>query len=250
MTTDTSKKLKQLLSLFDSQKLIFSEQLLNKGFSSDLLQWYRKSGWIESYERGIYKKTNTEITIEDLIFAMQNQLELNIFFAGKYCLSKYYKISHFVSFNDEIKTLFFYNSQKKLPSWFKKKFEKEINFYQTDFIKTDKGFITFDNIKIPSKERAFLELLYLCPEKTSVTEAKEILELMPELRPAFLQELLEKCSSIKVKRLFLYLAEEVNHSWYKYLKTEKIDLGKGVREVELDGTYIKKYQIIVKWEEI
>ena len=75
MTTTTSKKLKQLLTLFDTRKILFSQELLRQGFSSDLLQWYRKAGWIESFARGAYKKTNIDISLEDLISAFQNQLD-------------------------------------------------------------------------------------------------------------------------------------------------------------------------------
>ena len=44
MTTITSKKLKLLLSLFDTNKVLFSQELLNQGFSIDLIQWYKKAG--------------------------------------------------------------------------------------------------------------------------------------------------------------------------------------------------------------
>ncbi len=45
------------------------------------------------------------------------------------------------------------------------------------------------------------------------------------------QALLEQCQFIKVKRLFLFMEEFVGHSWLKHLKTDKIDLGKGKRNV-------------------
>jgi hypothetical protein len=57
--------------------------------------------------------------------------------------------------------------------------------------------------------------------------------------------LLEKCNSVKVKRLFLYFAELSNHSWFKRLDLSKIDLGKGVREVTKGGKYNQKYNIII-----
>ena len=68
------------------------------------------------------------------------------------------------------------------------------------------------------------------------------------LRPHVIQELLESCKSIKVKRLFLYMAEKAGHSWLKYLDQSKIELGFGDRLVVKNGVYIKRYGITVPKE--
>jgi hypothetical protein len=39
------------------------------------------------------------------------------------------------------------------------------------------------------------------------------MEGLNTLRPDLVQELLEKCSSVKVKRLFMHLAEQFQHPW-------------------------------------
>ena len=59
------------------------------------------------------------------------------------------------------------------------------------------------------------------------------------------QNLLEQCSSIKVKRLFLYMAEKSQHDWFKYINLEKIDIGKGKRSLVKDGVFVAKYAITV-----
>jgi tRNA-binding EMAP/Myf-like protein len=56
---------------------------------------------------------------------------------------------------------------------------------------------------------------------------------------------LEKCNSVRAKRVFLYVASTVNHNWYKKLDESKIDLGKGTRQIVVGGEYIKKYDICV-----
>lgn len=251
MTTTTSKKLKLLLTLFDTNKVLFSQELLNQGFSIDLIQWYKKAGWIVNFARGVYKKNNIDITLEDLIFAFQKQLDINVHFGGKYCLEQYYGINHFVTYSNKRPTLFLTNSKHKVPNWVEKKFNTQIKIIHSNFITSNIG-LTEDNggLIISTKERSFMELLYLVPQETSVVEAKEILELLPNLRPKLLQELLENCKSIKVKRLFLYIAEKVNHNWFKYLNAEQIDLGLGIREIEKHGQHIRKYQIVVKEEQI
>ena len=68
------------------------------------------------------------------------------------------------------------------------------------------------------------------------------------LRPKSVQGLLEACTSIKVKRLFLYMAEKAGHSWFNYLKLGAINLGKGKRQIVAAGVYIPKYQITVPKE--
>ena len=74
------------------------------------------------------------------------------------------------------------------------------------------------------------------------------MEGLNNLRPATVQTLLEDCSSIKVKRLFLYLADKAGHEWLSYIDLNKVDLGSGKRAIVSDGVYIPKYQITVPKE--
>ena len=48
-----------------------------------------------------------------------------------------------------------------------------------------------------------------------------------------------------MKRLFLYLSEKANHSWLEDLDLDKLDLGKGKREIMKEGILDKKYLITV-----
>lgn len=65
-----------------------------------------------------------------------------------------------------------------------------------------------------------LEFLYLANEENDLIEALRIMENLNNLRPASVQELLEQCRSVRVKRLFLYLAE-AGHGWFRHLQPEK-----------------------------
>ena len=71
------------------------------------------------------------------------------------------------------------------------------------------------------------------------------MEGLNNLRPASVQKLLEACKSIKVKRLFLYMADKANHDWVRYLNLDNVDLGSGKRSIVADGIYVAKYQITV-----
>jgi hypothetical protein len=55
------------------------------------------------------------------------------------------------------------------------------------------------------------------------------------LRPGLVMSLLKACASVKVKRLFLALAERHQHQWLRHLNLNKVDLGKGKRMLAPGG---------------
>jgi hypothetical protein len=74
------------------------------------------------------------------------------------------------------------------------------------------------------------------------------MEGLNNLRPRSVQALLEECTSVKVKRLFLYLAEKAGHEWFDFINLDNIDLGSGKRAIVDGGVYVSKYQITVPKE--
>ena len=74
------------------------------------------------------------------------------------------------------------------------------------------------------------------------------MEGLTTLKPSTVQQLLEHCKSVKVKRLFLYLAEKADHAWVKYINPEEIELGSGKRSIIKGGVYNVKYQMTVDKE--
>ena len=93
-----------------------------------------------------------------------------------------------------------------------------------------------------------MECLYLAPKYQPLLEVFELMESLNNLRPAIVQKLLEECTSIKVKRLFLYLADKAGHEWFNFIDLDKVDLGSGKRSIVSGGTYVAKYQIMVPKE--
>ncbi len=93
--------------------------------------------------------------------------------------------------------------------------------------------------------RAFFECLLLAPKEQEILECFEILEGLNDLRPDKINDYLMNCTSVKVKRLFLYLAEKANHQWFQYLDRGTVDLGKGNRSLAKSGIYSNKYKITV-----
>jgi hypothetical protein len=93
-----------------------------------------------------------------------------------------------------------------------------------------------------------MEMLYYVPQKQAFEEAAKIFEFLTSLRPDVVQVLLESVNSIKVKRLFLYIAEKQNHSWFKSLKLDGINLGSGKRVIEKNGVLDQQYNITIPKE--
>lgn len=90
-----------------------------------------------------------------------------------------------------------------------------------------------------------MECLHLAPQKQEFMECFELMEGLNNLPPKQVQALLEDCQSVKVKRLFLYMAEKADHDWFKRLDLRNVHLGKGKRSIVKNGTLIDKYGITV-----
>ena len=101
---------------------------------------------------------------------------------------------------------------------------------------------------VSSPERAILECLNLPDASSSLLDIYYIMEGLTTLRPKMVQTLLEACTSQKVKRLFLYMAEKAGHSWYKALKLENVNLGTSRFMITPIGKYINKYNMTISKE--
>ena len=103
-------------------------------------------------------------------------------------------------------------------------------------------------IRIAGLERAMLECLHLAPQQFDLVECFQVMEGLSGLRPAVVQELLRACTSVKAKRLFLYLAEQANHAWLQFVDVSQLDLGSGERSLAKGGVYVPKYNLVVPQE--
>jgi len=96
-----------------------------------------------------------------------------------------------------------------------------------------------------SAERAVMEQMRKAGSNADIKHAYQLMEGLSTLRPYLVQELLENCRSVKVKRLFLWSAEKAGHDWFERLESSRVDLGKGKRQIYKGGQFNKKYQITV-----
>ncbi len=246
-----NNKLQNLLEHWVSGQVATTPWLESLSISRQLTWRYLQSGWIESFGHGAYKKKNDKISCYAGISAAQQQLGMNVHIgAGTALAMKGY--SHYIRFGKE-KIYAFSHLNQKLPKWLREhEWENPVEFVKTSFLPENLGVEEFDfnglNVKTSSPERAILECLYLSPNNFDLLESYQITEGLTTLRPDLLQELLEQCSCVRAKRLFLYMADKANLPVLKYLKLDKVNLGKGARAIVNNGTYDSKYQISLSEE--
>ncbi|MGA7720357.1 MAG: type IV toxin-antitoxin system AbiEi family antitoxin domain-containing protein [Ignavibacteriaceae bacterium] len=230
-----------------------SSSLNKMGYSKDLLKKYIGSGWLDTLGYGAFKIKNDSVGWEGALYALQTQKDSRIHAGGKTALElKGY--AHYIS--TTAARVFLFGAQRYfLPKWFREQSWYDSIYYSMtnlfDYSKVN-GFSKFKSgnfeINISSPELAAMEMLYLVPAIQTFEEAMQLMEGLTTLRPALVQVLLEKCNSLKVKRLFLYMSEKNNHDWLKNLNIKKIDFGSGKRVIVKNGVFNNKYNITVPKE--
>lgn len=248
-------KLNHLMRNWPDGKIKSSTWLSAKGYGANYIQKYKGNNWIEAIGTGAFKKSGDEVTWAVAVECLQNELKYEVHVGGKSAIefsgrAQYLRMK-------ETSVVLLSNKNKTLPAWMRKyDWKVKLNFKFKNLFKSnlafgekENGFIVVDTDKakiiVSSPERAYFEYLDELPEHASYTEAKEIMENMITLRASIVQHLLENCTSLKVKRLFLHFAEKINHPWFKKLNLKKINLGSGKRVIFKNGILDKKYNITV-----
>ncbi len=251
MNTVKEAKINHLLKSIPANTVILSSWLTSNGYSHELQRRYRNSKWFESIGTGAMIRSGDKISYEGALYALQTQMDSDIHPGGKTALSILGK-AHYLELSSK-KAFLFGNNDQLLPTWFKKyNWGIEIDYHATSFLPTNLGLETVEingfSLKISETVRAMMECLYLAPQEQSITECYELMEGLNNLLPKKVQLLLEVCNSIKVKRLFLYMAEKAGHEWFKNLSLDKINLGEGKRSLispDEKGNYVDKYKIVI-----
>lgn len=244
-------KIKEILDLVPQDSVFFSSWLSSKGIDRKEQTLYVRSGWLERIATGVYKLDGSTPTLYGAVASYDSQL-------GKHChigassaldLRGY---SHFVAMGKP-QAYLFTSPEERLQSWLlNTEWDMTTKCFTTSVFKGDTGLERYDyrghQLLISGPERAFMECLHLAPSNFSLMDVYYVMEMLTTLRPKLVQQLLEECSSVKVKRLFLYMAEKAGHQWLKALDVLKIDFGKGDRMITEGGRYISKYGITIPTE--
>ncbi|PSR04787.1 MAG: hypothetical protein BRD50_02825 [Bacteroidetes bacterium SW_11_45_7] len=244
---ETGTKINQLLKEIPSGAAILSKWLVAKGYSYALQQKYKQNGWLETVARGVMKRAGDQVGWEGGLFALQYQAQTPVHIGGISAL-RLHGAAQYIPFGKAPLHLFLPHVTK-IPAWFFEIDNVPVTLHHTDFLPRELGLKAIEDKTLTlitsAPARAFLELLYLAEEDHDWIEAYEIIENLTTLRPATVQELLELCNSVKVKRAFLYLAHLSGHTWFKYLDLKRIKLGKGKRKLVDNGKFMPEFQITV-----
>jgi hypothetical protein len=239
-----------MMTSFPRGIALTAEFLRNNGFDHRLLSYYKRSRWLESLGDGAYKKRGEKVDWRGGLAALQGQLKLPVHCGARTSL----ELQGYAHYGEATgrSVYLFGPSGQRLPKWFEKHdwgvqvlykmsrlFPEEVKGTLLDFS------VGEFSLRISSPERAAMEMLYHVPSRQGFDEAERIMESLLTLRPALVRRLLEACNSVKVKRLFLYMAEKSGLTWTEEIDVTKINLGKGDRTIIKGGRLDSKYRITV-----
>lgn len=247
MNKQNRNKLNQLLRQWPASGLRTAASLRAQGISSALLHHYVQRHWLEQVERGVYRRPSDTPGWPAALHVVQQEEGLPVHVGGLTAL----ELQGYGQYIGERPLFLYAPSCTSLPAWVSGVVGRDLHFCHTNFLESAPESSLYSmtvegvSVTISTPERAALEMLYHVPREVGFSEALELIGGLAAVRVDLMQALLEGCSSVKVKRLFLYCAREAGHSWYPALERSRIDLGAGKRELVKGGILDKEFLLTV-----
>jgi len=250
MAEQSDGKLNRLERILPDSLLVDAAWLSKQGYSTSLLSQYVTAGWLVHPVRQVYQRREGRLTWQQAVVSLQAVLGRDLIVGGRTAL-ELQGFAHYLSQDRKLVHLY---GPKRPPAWLNK-LPLDVQFVYHNsrrLFGSASPTRTHENrilqpwgpsgqLALSSPEQAVLELLDGLPNNESFDQADKLMEGLSTLSPRRLQQLLLECRSIKVKRLFFFLAGRHRHAWLKHLDKNAIDLGKGkrmlVRGGKLDATY-------------
>ena len=165
--------------------------------------------------RGIFAFPNDALNREDCLKFLSHRVT-GLHVGGKTALA-WRGILHNVPVRE---VLCLWGDEKRgLPTWFLKRFPSRYAARNPFSSKLEKGFGLHplpeapDGVPVSVPERALLEMLSEVGMHEGIEEARNIMESARSLRPDVLARLLKNCRRVKVVRLCVNWAQEMNLPW-------------------------------------
>ena len=253
MNSLPSMKINKLLQAWPKATVAVHPWLQTQGISRKLAAQYRLRGWIDPIGQGAYVRRGDKVEWPGGVYALQKSLGRRIHPGGRTAL-ELHGLAHFLRLSSRAPIYLYGLPGARLPTWFHTHdWHHPLKYSATGLFPRDRQSLTARSfgdfsIEISSPERAVLEYLDGFPTDASFEQGRELIEGLATPRPEVLQYLLETCTSVKVKRMFLYLADQAKHPWRTKLKDKRIKLGSGKRSLVTDGKFVSKYLITVPAE--
>ncbi len=223
------------------------------GISQRIAYGYSKSGALRKIGPGVFSLPDDKLNWRGAIRAMQEELSAPVHVGGRTAL-ELQGAAHNITNAMRPRILIIATKRVAVPTWVKDNdWNADLIFRQSSLFSGNGSFTKLTNngitIKLSSREQAILELIDALDLSTSFETAESYLSSLMTLRPRELQSLLEQCSSFKVKRVFLYLADRLELPFFSKLNLDSISLGSGRRVIVKGGHWNAKYMITVPKEE-
>ena len=249
MSLSGETDLKKVIRLVHQKGVVTASYLRQQGVRYQSMLKYRQANWLTSLGTGAFCESGTTPSLDAAVAALSEQLGLPVHVGGKSALLRRGVMQH-VPVGWHVVELYLKRGIR-MPKWFCDAFAGQFT-RNASLLFPDETGVEQDakGVSLSSPERAYVEMAAEVPKKAALGELYQLMEFADTLRPKLVTELLSKCESIKAKRIFLFLADDLGHWWSKKLDRSKIDLGSGCRVIEEGGTFQPKYNIVVKpWRE-
>ena len=249
MSSGKDAKIKNVMRLVHQKGVVTAVYLRRQGVSYQSMLKYRRSDWLRSLGNGAFCESGDVPSIDAALAALVEQLELPLHLGGKSALAQR-GIMQYVPIGG-LPSEIYVRHGVRLPKWFSVTYSGSFVCRHSSLFPDETGVEHRDSAcAVSSPERAFLELAADVPRKVALGELYQLMEFADTLRPKLISELLTKCGSVKAKRVFLFLADDLGHRWAKKVDHSGIDLGVGCRVIDKGGEFQPKYNIVVKpWRE-
>jgi hypothetical protein len=253
----TTLKPKQMLDELLPYGVVATRKWLSsQGMSRHAIDNALKSNRLKSLSTGVFSRYDTPLSWQGVVYSLQHMSNDPIYLGGLSALEQL-GFGHYLN-QSELKTIHLY-SETKCPLWLNKlDLNVKFTWHNTKQLWPESMLFSLKeysrdlslnheltSLKISCPEKAYIEMLVDVPKVISFDHANEIIQGMTSLSPKKLESLLMACKSIKVKRLFLWLAERQRYAWFKKLDNQQFELGTGKRVISKSGKLDKKYLITV-----
>lgn len=232
--------------------------LLGQGVSVHRLDNAVKSQKLLPLTAGVYAQYSTAIPWEGVVASVQKMASVPVHVGGVSAL-ELLGLAQYLRFSP--KPVVGLYSTEKLPNWLARINHSAVfEFHSTTLLWPGELMDNDQYVKQHTWQEALPPLVFSCPEKAilealvdvprriSFEHAEQLVQGLVNLSPRKMDALLKCCKHIRVKRLFLWLAQRQNYAWFKYLDKASYDLGTGKRVIAEDGMLDNDYLITVPKE--
>ncbi|KMW73163.1 hypothetical protein TI10_08600 [Photorhabdus luminescens subsp. luminescens] len=249
LNTEARRQLKELLPV---GMLATKQWLVAQGLNLHFVDNAVRSKTLLPLAAGVFSQFSCHLNWQGVVASLQRMSETPIHLGGLTAL-EIAGLAHYVT-RSHIRTVHLYSSEP-LPRWLTRvPLDVYFKGHRTQalwpenliadptWLRQEQWREGMPALQFSCPERAIFEVLGDVPKAVSFEHAEHLMQGLYNLSPRKLDALLLACSSIKVKRLFLWLAEKHQHAWFKKLEPRKYNLGAGKRVIttkgRLDNTWL------------